>query len=344
AEAGESKNWTPDGKGIAGLFGLNEQGNADNVIVDLATGEVTRLNGNLDYDEDMDLSPNQEWMAVGSLRGFDGLTPYSRIARPATLPTYIQGPVYYQYAIPINISNQAWLVRVEDDLQRENGIPLFVQGDGLPGEPDGDDWTARSMPGFNADGTAVTFWEYNIDDPVNTEARLVIAKLKYTTSVGTIDDRTTPELSDSFPLLSTYTLKAPVLPAAGTTLAGPGGGSLTIAEVPDTDRGAGWTLRTTTYNNYVNEDGLVLNGYESTSSQANLYTVHYKGNIQVTDAVTGEDRGYLKGDATINTLQQTITPKMVDENGVPRSITSSLDGDVLHLMDPAKYELQLAEQ
>lgn len=105
AEAGESMNWSPDGKGIAGLFGLYEQGNADNVLVDLATGEVTRLNGNLDYDEHMDLSPNEEWMAVGSLRGFDGLTPYTRIARPATLPTYFQGPVYYQYALPVNISN-----------------------------------------------------------------------------------------------------------------------------------------------------------------------------------------------------------------------------------------------
>ena len=346
AEAGESKNWSPDGKGIAGLFGLYEQGNADNVLVDLATGEVTRLNGNLDYDEDMDLSPNMEWMAVGSLRGFDGLTPYSRIARPATLPTYFQGPVYYQYALPINISNQAWLVAVEDDLKGENGIPLFVQGDGLPGEPNGDDWTARSMPGFNADGTAVTFWEYNIDDPVNTEARLVIAKLKYTTSVGTIEDRTTPELSDSFPLLSGYTLKPPALPNAGTSLNGPGGGSLTITEIDDPVRGAGWRLRTTTYNNYVNEDGLILNGFESTSSQANLALVHYLGDIQVSGAQTG----YLRGDATIDTLgatnnnRPTVIPNMVDENGVARSVTSSLDGDVLHLLDPARYALQLAEQ
>ena len=131
------------------------------------------------------------------------------------------------------------MVAVEDDLKGENGIPLFVQGDGLPGEPNGDDWTARSMPGFNADGTAVTFWEYNLDDPTNTEARLVIVKLKYTTSVGTIDDRTTPEVWDGFPLLSDYTLKAPALPDAGTSLPGVGGGSLTITEVEDPVRGPG---------------------------------------------------------------------------------------------------------
>ena len=336
--AGESKNWTPDGKGIAGLFGLYEQGNADNVIVDLATGEVTRLNGNLDYDEDMDLSPNQQWMAVGSLRSMDGLTPLTRIVRPAFLPTYIQGAVYYQYALPLNISNQEWLVRVEDDLQRENGIPLFVQGDGLPGEPDGDDWTARSMPGWNADGTAVTFWEYNIDDPANTEARLVIANLKYTTSVGTIDDRTTPEVWQGFPELRTYTLAPPVLPGVGT-YPGAGGGTATLSEVPDPAR-AGYTLRTVTYTNYVNVDGMILNGAESTSSQANLNTVHYLADIDV----TGTQTGYLRGDATINTLQQSITPHMIDENGVARSITSKLGDSVLHLMDPARYQLTLAEQ
>ena len=64
-------------------------------------------------------------------------------------------------------------VAVGDELNRENGIPLFDTGDG---------YAARSMPSWNPDGTAVTFWESSTTDP--TVSRLVIANLKYTTSVG----------------------------------------------------------------------------------------------------------------------------------------------------------------
>jgi WD40-like Beta Propeller Repeat len=318
ALAGEGKNWTPDGKGIICLCGLNEAGNADNVVVDLATGEVTRLNGNLDYDEDMDLSSNEQWMAVGSLRGFDGLTPMSRIQRPAFLPTYIQGPVYYKYAIPTNISNQEWLVAVEDDLKGENGIPLYALDDR---------WTARSMPSFNATGDAVTFWEYNIDHP--EQYRLVVANLKYTTSVGTVQgDVTTPTLSSTFPSLTGYVVKPPPLPAAGATYAGAKGGTATVTEIPDPAR-PGRTLRTVEYKDYVNEDGLILNGTESTSSTPDLRTVYYLADIKVTGS-GGNSRGYLTANATIN--QTTITG----------DITSVLDGQKLTLLDDARYQESLA--
>jgi WD40 repeat protein len=158
--AGEGKNWTPDGKSVIVLGGYDDQGNVDDVQVDLATGTVTRLTGNLDYDEDIDESPNGQWIAVGSLRGQDALTPLSRIDRPSFLYPFDIGAVYTAYAIPTNISNQEWLVASADDLQGENGIPLFVNDDG---------WTARSMPSFNQDGTDVAFWEYgdvlNLLDP-----------------------------------------------------------------------------------------------------------------------------------------------------------------------------------
>ncbi|RDH76448.1 hypothetical protein DVS77_21430 [Mycolicibacterium moriokaense] len=332
AVAGEGKNWTPDGKGIICLCGLNEAGNADNVVIDLASGQVTRLNGNLDYDEDMDLSPNEQWMAVGSLRGFDGLTPMSRITRPAFLPTYIQGPVYYKYALPTNISNQEWLVAVEDDLKGENGIPLYA--------PD-DRWTARSMPSFNADGSAVTFWEYNIDHP--QQYRLVVANLQYTTSTGTVQgDVTTPALSSTFPSLAGYVVKPPPLPPVGT-YAGAGGGTATITEKADPNR-PGYTLRTVTYSDYVNEDGMILNGTESTSSQPSLNTVYYLADVQV----TGTHTGVLKGDATIGLTS--ITGHIPDPDGktdangnvIMRSVYSTLDGETLYLLDDARYQDSLA--
>ena len=150
---GEGKQWTPDGKGVVILGGAYEAGNVDDIEVDLATGTVNRVTANLDYDEDMDYSPNEQWIAIGSTRGLDALTPMTRIVRPNFLPAYVSAPVYLEYALPINVSNQEWAVAVDDELKRENGIPLFDTGDG---------WAARSMPSWNPTGNAVTFWESGV--------------------------------------------------------------------------------------------------------------------------------------------------------------------------------------
>jgi hypothetical protein len=95
---GEGKQWTPDGKGVVILGGAYEAGNVDDIEVDLATGKVTRVTANLDYDEDMDFSPNEQWIAIGSTRGLDALTPMTRIVRPNFLPAYVSAPVYDEYA------------------------------------------------------------------------------------------------------------------------------------------------------------------------------------------------------------------------------------------------------
>jgi hypothetical protein len=306
---GEGKQWTPDGKGVVILGGQFDAGNVDDIEVDLATGKVTRVTANLDYDEDMDYSPNMQWIAIGSTRGLNALTPMTRIIRQNFLPVYVGAPVYDAYATPINVSNQEWIVAVGDELNRENGIPLFDTGDG---------YTARSMPSWNPDGTAVTFWESSITDP--TVSRLVIANLKYTTSVGPVAaDRSTPSSDSWAPALSGYVATTTPLPATGT-YAGVGGGTAVVTEAPDPNN-ATRTIRTVTYTNYVNELGEILNGTESADYNASQTTVHYLADITVTGAHTG----YLKADANINAFQQSLTG----------TITSSVDGDVQSLPDPA---------
>jgi VCBS repeat-containing protein len=333
---GEAKQWTPDGKGIIITGGQYEMGNVDDIVVDLATGEVTRLTASLDYDEDIDMSPNLRWIAVGSTRTYDALTPMTRIVRPPFLPAQIQGAVYEAYAgaPSTNVSNQEWLVAIEDELKGENGIPLFVDDDPNTPEDEGDNYNARSMASWNADGTAVAFWEAlsaPLGSPDPNVSRLVIANLKYTTSVGPVEgDLVTPHPSWA-PRLSESIPTTVALPPVGT-YAGAGGGTATITEVPDpTNPGA--TLRTVTYDNYVNEDGMILNGTESTSATASQNTIRYVGDI----AVTGTHTGYLKGDVTINKLTRTITPTITGNNTPddPGSmIRSSLDGDLLVLLDP----------
>jgi VCBS repeat-containing protein len=306
---GEGKQWTPDGKGVVILGGQFDAGNVDDIEVDLATGDVHRVTANLDYDEDMDFSPNEQWIAIGSTRGLNALTPMTRIIRQNFLPVYVGAPVYDEYASPINVSNQEWVVALEDELKRENGIPLFDTGDG---------YTARSMPSWNPTGDAVTFWESSVTDP--TVSRLVIATLKYTTSVGPVAvDRSTPSSDSWAPSLGTYVPATTPLPATGT-YAGVGGGTAVVSEAPD-PVDATRTIRTVTYTNYVNEDGMILNGTESADYTASQTAVHYLADV----TVTGTHAGYIKADATINAFQQSLTGY----------ITSSVDGDVQSLPDPA---------
>ncbi|OCB08637.1 hypothetical protein A5717_28045 [Mycolicibacterium porcinum] len=310
---GEGKQWTPDGKGVIILGGRYEAGNVDDIVVDLETGEVTRLTGNLDYDEDIDMSPNEQWIAVGSTRGYDALTPMSRIVRPAFLPADIQGAVYEKYrgtGDSTNITNQEWVIAIEDDLKGENGIPVFVDGDG---------YTARSMASWNNTGDAVAFWEASGADA--TDTRLVIAKLNYTTSVGPVQgDRTTPDPTWA-PELKTYVPSTAPLPPTGT-YAGAGGGTAVVTEASDPT--TGHIVRTVTYTDYVNEQGMILNGTESTDTTASQSSIHYVADI----TVTGTHTGYLDADATVNKLQRTMTGH----------ITSDLDGDVQSVNDQDRID------
>nr|WP_225951629.1 Ig-like domain-containing protein [Mycobacterium sp. OAS707] len=326
---GEGKQWTHDGKGVIVQGGLYESGNVDDIVVDLATGNVTRLTGNLDYDEDADLSPNNQWITIDSARGLDALTPVSRIVRPAFLPLLIQGSVYTVYAgssDAYNVSNQPWLIAVEDDLKRENGIPLFVSDDPNTPEDEGDNYTARSMPSWNADGTAVAFWEADSTDPTGERSRLVVANLKYTTSVGSVADKTTPALSSTLPTLASNTPQQVKLLPTGT-YTGTGGGTALVTE--STDATTGHITRTVTYTNYVNDQGMILNGTESTDQSAAQNTIHYQAAV----TVTGTHTGSLTGDVTINKLTRTITPTTPGSQ-----IQSTLDGDTLVLLDPARVD------
>ena len=65
-DIGEVKQFTPGGQGVVIFGGQYEIGNLDDVVVNLDDGAVTRVTANLDYDEDMDYSPNQQWIAIGS--------------------------------------------------------------------------------------------------------------------------------------------------------------------------------------------------------------------------------------------------------------------------------------
>jgi hypothetical protein len=297
---GELKDFTPDGKGALVFGGLYEAGNADNIRVDLATGEVTRVTANLDYDEVLELSPNGQWIAVGSMRTLNALTAMSQIVRPHFLPSYIIGPVYTANAAA---SNQPWIIAAGDELNRENGLRLW--------DPN-DEYLSRSTPNWNTAGDTVTFWESKGLDRETTDTRIVVARLKYTTSVGPVPtDRSTPDPAWA-PLHSTYEVAPPVLPGSR---AGKVSGTATITETQqawcstarcESPSEPTLTVRTVTYSNFADKAGFVLNGTETTLTNANLTYIHYLADIEV----SGQHTGFLQADATVKN-RQTLTGYIV---------------------------------
>jgi hypothetical protein len=297
---GELRDFTPDGKGVLVFGGLYEAGNADDILVDLATGRVTRVTANPDYDEVVEYSPNGQWLAVGSMRTQNGLTAMSQIVRPHFLPSYIIGPVYNANAAR---SNEPWAIATGDELERQTGLRLW--------DPN-DEYTSRSTPNWNPTGDAVTFWESKGLDRETTDTRLVIARLDYTTSVGTVPaDRTTPDPTWA-PQHSTYQVAPPVLPGSRP---GKVSGTATVTETQqpwcpsarcESPSDPVLTVRTVTYENFADEAGFILNGTETTLTNANLTHIHYLADLEV----SGQHTGFVQADATV-TNRQTLTGYVV---------------------------------
>ena len=249
------------------------------------------MTANLDYDEDMDYLAQRQWIAIGSTRGLDALTPMTRIVRQNFLPVYVGAPVYLEYASPINVSNQEWAVAVEDELKRENGIPLFDTGDG---------YAARSMPSWNPDGRrghVLGVQRYATRRSLTTGHRQ--PEVHHQRRAGG-SRHGPPRIRRGPRNLGTYVATTTPLPAVGT-YDGVGGGTAVVSEAPD-PADATRTIRTVTYTNYVNEDGMILNGTESADYNASQSAVHYLADVTVTGAHTGS----LKADATVNAFAAVV--------------------------------------
>lgn len=303
-DGGEIKSFTPDGKAVivTDFYGRYNQGNADNVMVDLQDGTVTRLTANLDYDESANLSPNGQWLVLGSSRTLNLLTPMTQIVRPTFVPAYVIFPTFLTNQ---GTTNQAWLVSPADELAGEDGTFL--------GDPSGA-YVSRPVASWSPSGDAVTFWEASVTDP--TESRLVVTYLNDTGGGTTPTDTSTPDMSDWATPLSSF---VPRLPSLEPGRAGLVGGDAQVA----TTKNGKLTTTTVTYNNFEDSSGYILNGTESTTANATLTSITYNANITVTDA-SGNTIGWLTADNVVITNQQAIEG----------TIESSLNGNDLVMGTP----------
>jgi hypothetical protein len=296
---GELKNFTSDGKGvmITDFSGKYEAGNADNVHVNLVDGTVTRLTANLDYDESVDMSPNGRWLAVGSSRTLDYLTPMSQVIRPTFVPAYVVFPTFQAKKGSLN---QAWVVSVDDELNRRNGIFL--------GDTSGA-YNSVPVANWSPDGSQIAFWERSKSDPADT--RLVVATLNNIDGGVRHADVATPDTSSWAPSLSAVVIKAtPTEPSRAGKIAGK-------AEVT-TSKIGNLTTTTVTYTDFEDESGLILNGTETTVANPTLTSITYTADIVVKGS-DGTERGYLRASNV----------KIVNQLSMTGVIESSLDGNHL---------------
>ncbi|QEN12327.1 Ig-like domain-containing protein [Mycolicibacterium sp. ELW1] len=303
-DGGEIKSFTPDGKGVivTDFYGRYNQGNADNVVVDLTDGSVSRLTANPDYDESANLSPNGQWLVVGSARTLNLLTPMTQIVRPTFIPAYVIFPTFLANQ---GTTNQAWVVSPTDELAGLNGVFL--------GDPTGG-YVSRPVASWSPDGDAVTFWEASTTDP--TQSRLVVTYLNDYGGGTTPVDTSTPDLSSWAAPLSSY---VPKLPPLEPGRAGVVGGDAQVSTV----KSGKLTTTTVTYTNFEDSSGYILNGTESTVANATLTSITYNADITVTDA-DGNEIGWLRADGVVITNQQTIQG----------SIESSMNGNHLVMGTP----------
>ncbi|AQT78462.1 hypothetical protein B1R94_03190 [Mycolicibacterium litorale] len=303
-DAGEIKAFTPDGKGVivTDFYGRYNQGNADNVVVDLQDGSISRLTANLDYDESTNISPNGQWLIVGSSRTLDYLTPMTQVVRPSFVPAYVVFPTFLAKR---GTTNQAWLVSPSDELAGQDGVFL--------GDPTGA-YVSRPVANWNPDVTAVAFWEASIAD--SAQSRLVVTYLDDLGGGTVPTDTSTPDMSSWAPALSGF---VPTLPQLEPGRAGLVGGE---AKVASTTSGK-LTTTTVTYTNFEDSSGYILNGSESTVANATFTSITYNADITVTDA-DGTTIGWLRADNVVIANQQTI-------NG---TIESSMNGNHLVMGTP----------
>jgi hypothetical protein len=311
---GEVHGFTPDGKSVivANYTGASGAGQTNNYEVNLATGQVTQLTDSLDYTEDVAMSPNGQWLTVGSSRTENYLTAMTQIVRPSFIPAYIQGAVWYQhYSAGADTTNQEWLNSVQGEAAGQNGIPMFDLSTGYTSNPRGS---------WNSAGNEVVFWESNLTNVNDT--RLVVVHLTNVNGGTPVPTNTATPDPVWAPALNTVVPKPPALPGTGSFAGTYGGTAVVTSTVDPSDPNN--TISTVTYHDYQYVNGQILNGTEQTVTNPSYTDIVYTADVIVTNPA-----GNQIGDLTAN-----ITDSGQFIMSLNGTITSTLNGNTETITGP----------
>ncbi|NNE19174.1 MAG: hypothetical protein HKN10_11940 [Myxococcales bacterium] len=170
SERVEIKQFTNDGAALIVTRFTDgfEAANPDNVLIDLATGEETRVTYALDYDEPLEYSPDGQWFVVGSGRGAGLFETVSQVKRPGFINPGIETLFSSLFLNRNPELLEPWLV------DRYGARGDYIGQRLNPGSLESG-WNARSITNWKPDGTAVVTWESRLDD--SSVTRVVVIRL-----------------------------------------------------------------------------------------------------------------------------------------------------------------------
>lgn len=278
---GEVKNFTPDGREVlfARFHGAFEAGNPDDVAVDLRTGRERRVTHALDWDEDVDQSPRRfggrRWLVVGSARGTGLLDTVSQVRRPTAIEAGLSALPFAVFTTRGAEIAEPWIVARGADRDGTLGQPL-VPGAVAAG------WNSRPNFTWNADGTAVTFWQLRADGAT----RVVVTSLPARHRDATTEPaRASPEPRWA-PALSGYVPPDPQDPIGR---AGHVSGRMEVTTGPSPRPGYDRFIEVT-YKNFADRAGFVIDGVErSYYDRPDIYGAPslYSADLRVSGRHTG---------------------------------------------------------
>ena len=89
---GEGKGFADGGASLR-YYTTIDSLNYDSVKLDLATGEITRLTSDPEYDEDLDISSDGQWVVTASFRNYERMSVFSLVPRPPIVDAALRGPI-----------------------------------------------------------------------------------------------------------------------------------------------------------------------------------------------------------------------------------------------------------
>ncbi len=89
---GEAKGFADGGASVR-YYTTIDSLNYDSVKLDLATGAITRLTSDPEYDEDVDISPDGQWVVTASFRNHERMSVFSLVPRPPIVDAALRGPL-----------------------------------------------------------------------------------------------------------------------------------------------------------------------------------------------------------------------------------------------------------
>ena len=321
--AGELKSFQRGGASVV-FVGPSEGSNFDAFEIDLASGLVTRRTEHPDYDEPLDLSPDESWAVVGSKRSFDPaadlLAPFNLIPRPPFFAlgggVNLLGLWAFQGDDQANRGLDAWLIDAEGER------------DGYIGQPLSTDlcYGAFTRKQWRPDGTGVLALERKRPRaPAECDGlppRMVIYELTDREPIPP-EQRTPPVPSPDAPWAAAdpETLDPVAPPTGKRSFPGPGGGVATVVWLPIPAPALLGSSRVD-YDGYIDAEGRRLDGFEAIH-YASIGTMRYVADIQV----SGSSEGFLSADASWTGLSS-FRGELVGE------VISELDGEQRRICGP----------